>query len=85
MWIMTYTVDDPYQHGAYFQECWFGGKPDVSYIASYIKHFGLTGLTDSCEIRSLAQRLYDGEIVKMLGGRYYILWEKPPIGAIPFY
>lgn len=85
MWVMTFTVDDPYQHGEYLQECWFAAVPDVSYIASYIKHFGLTGLTDSWEIRNLAQRLHDGKTVKMLRGRYYKIWEKPHVGALPMY
>lgn len=82
MIVLTFTVNDPYQHGHYLQECWFSGKPDVSYIASYIKHFGLTSLKENWEIRELAQRLYDGDVVKMLGGKYYHLWEKEPVGVL---
>lgn len=84
MWILTYEVNDYNQYGEYFQHAWFGAKPDVTYLASYLKYAGICTYEESWFIREQAQKLHDGEIITS-GIKQYRLWEQERLGAIPMY
>lgn len=84
MWVLTYDVKDYNQHGSYYQASFFGGRPDVTWLACYLKHENILS-GESWYIREQAQKLFDGETVEMENGREYTLWEHELPSQLPMY
>ena len=82
MWILTYEVNDYRQHGEYHQFSWFV-KPEVVYLACYLKHIGLVA-GESWDIRCVAEKLHEGLAVQ-IGYRIFKLWEQEHPGQLEMY
>lgn len=84
MWVITYEVNDYNQYGEYYQHSWFT-KPDVTYLACYLKHAKLVDKDqETWFTRELAQQLHDGQLVQ-LGICVYHLWEQQHLGPLEMY
>lgn len=83
MWILTFEVPEEYgQYGAYHQFSWCV-KPDVTYLACYLKHAGLIK-GESWDIRQAAEILWEGELVNLYG-KVFKLWEQQHPGQLEMY